>query len=147
MPAHESHITCNQWQKCAILAQWPRCSRTCRKGGVAWRLTKSSDWVKDGEKWAKHQRQTAAEAEGVPADKVDLVDQASCQSPVNIGILGITSWYGVCVRWLGNRIALVNDVWRRYYVTQHIVVIESVSKQQCNGNSICVYSLPVMDQS
>lgn len=90
---------------------------------------------------------TAADAEGVPDDKVELVDQASCQSPVNIGILHMTSWYDVCVRWLVNRIALVNDVQRHYYVAQHIVVIESVIKQQCNGNSICVYSLPVMDQS
>jgi len=53
---------------------------------------------------------TAADAEGVPDDKVELVDQASCQSPVNIGILHMTSWYDVCVRWLVNRIALVNDV-------------------------------------
>jgi hypothetical protein len=36
---------------------------------------------------------TAAETEGVPYDRVDL-DEASCQSSVNIGILGMTSWYG-----------------------------------------------------
>jgi len=37
---------------------------------------------------------TAAKTKDVPYDKVDLVDQASYKSPVNIGILDMTSWYG-----------------------------------------------------
>jgi hypothetical protein len=48
-------------------------------------------------KTRRHRQQRKPES--VPYDKVDLVDQALCQSPVNIGIPDMTSWYGngVCV--------------------------------------------------
>lgn len=45
--------------------------------------------------------QTEAETVGVPYDKVYLVDQASCQSPYNIGILDMTSQYGNMIHGYG----------------------------------------------